>query len=111
MRGHQSGQSKDATGPRLVSPPHATHLSATRIGASPRAEISPLLLTIVLLEPCFPASCARGLLWAGVASLAQGTGHFARQPERDDGTTHPPLPEPDARQLSRGVDARATHVR
>lgn len=49
MRGHQSGQSKDATGPRLVSPPHATHLSEWRIGASPRAEISPLLLTIVLL--------------------------------------------------------------
>ncbi len=52
---------------------------------------------LVLLEPGLPADGAGGLLGAGVASLTQGAGGFARQPERDDGTMDSPLPEPDAR--------------
>ena len=64
----------------------------------------------MLLEPCFPTDGASGLLGAGIAPLAQGSGHFARQEDRDDGAMHPMLLEPDVRQLPRGVDLWAAHV-
>src|SRR5439155_21033655 len=70
-----------------------------------------LLLAIVLLEPGFPTDGTAGLLRAGIATLAQGAGCFARQEDRDDGTVHSTLPEPDPRQLSRGINLRAAHIR
>jgi hypothetical protein len=53
-----------------------------------------MLLTIVLLKPCFPTDRAYCLLWAGIATLAQAAGCFARQPERDNSTVFSKLPEP-----------------
>jgi hypothetical protein len=70
-----------------------------------------MLLTRVLLEPCFPVYCACRLLWAGIATLAHTAGCFARQPEGNNGTVYFTLPEPDPRQLSRGVDLRAADIR
>src|SRR6266542_1140289 len=70
-----------------------------------------LLLALVLPQPCFPAESTCRLLWAGIATLAQGAGCFARQEDRDDGPVHPTLLEPDPRQLSRGGDLRAAHIR
>src|SRR6266851_7620040 len=67
--------------------------------------------SLVVLEPCFPAYCAGRLLWAGIATLAQSAGCFARQPEGENGTVYSTLPEPDPRQLSRGVDLWAAHIR
>src|SRR5262249_6621504 len=66
---------------------------------------------LVVLEPGLPTDSASGLFWAGIPSLAQGAGHFARQPEWDDSTMHPPLLEPNPRQLSSGVDLWAAHIR
>jgi hypothetical protein len=65
----------------------------------------------VTLEPGFPTDGAGRLLWAGIATLAQPAGHFARQEDRDDGTVDSPLPEPDPRQFSRAVDLWAAHIR
>ena len=66
--------------------------------------------SLVLLEPYFPAYCACRLLWAGIATLAQGSSHFTRQPEGKNGTVNSTLPEPDPRQLTRSVDLRATYI-
>src|SRR5260370_9044633 len=68
-------------------------------------------MDLVVLEPCFPADCTSRLLWAGIATLAQAPGCFARQEDRENDTVHPTLLEPDPRQLSRGVDLRTAHVR
>jgi hypothetical protein len=67
--------------------------------------------SLVLLEPCFPAYCACRPLWASIATLAQSASCFARQPEGENGAVYSTLPEPDPRQLSRGVDLRAAHIR
>src|SRR5579859_1974580 len=67
--------------------------------------------SIVLLEPGFPVYYACSLLWAGIASLAHAAGCFARQPKGDNGTVSSTLPEPDPRQLSRGINLRAAHIR
>src|SRR5260370_13994649 len=68
-------------------------------------------MDLVVLEPCFPADCTSRLLWAGIATLAQAPGCFARQEDRENDTVHPTLLEPDPRQLSRGVVLRTAHVR
>src|SRR5260370_32987658 len=67
--------------------------------------------SLVVLEPCFPAYCAGRLLWAGIATLAQSAGCFARHPEGENGTVYSTLPEPEPRQISRGVDLRPAHTR
>jgi len=64
----------------------------------------------VLLEPGFPAYCAGRLLRAGIAPLAHGASHFARQPERENSPVHSTLLEPDPRQLARGEDLRASDI-
>src|SRR5260370_8354834 len=67
--------------------------------------------SLVLLEPCFPAYCAGRLLWAGIATLAQSAGCFARQPEGENGPAYSTRPEPDPPQLSSGADLWAAHIR
>ena len=64
----------------------------------------------MVLEPGFPADGAGRLLGAGIATLAQPAGHFARQEDRENGPVDSPLPEPDPRQFSRSVDLRAAHI-
>ena len=89
------------------------------LGGSSTHELSTLTfvrtdlvyLPLMLLEPGFPADGAGRLLGAGIATLAQAAGHFARQEDWENGTVHATLLEPDPRQLSRGVDLRAAHIR
>src|SRR5437879_1667696 len=68
-------------------------------------------MDLVVLEPCFPANCTSRPLWAGIATLAQAPGCFARQEDWENDAVYSTLLEPDPRQLSRGVDLRAAHVR
>ena len=65
-------------------------LAGYRLLARTACQIRVLTIVfIVCLEPGFPGHRASRLLWAGIAPLAQGTGHPARQPEGNDRPAHP----------------------